>query len=75
MLAVCLIAGGGGSKARELNDTGLLEHWRDTRANAVNQALARYGHDRHIDNCSHAQRSMPPEAKPTRSAGPPLWEL
>jgi ATP-dependent exoDNAse (exonuclease V) alpha subunit len=69
MLTLRPLSGEGlGPKAREWNDTGLLEHWREAWADAVNLALRDHGHTIRVDHRSYAERSL--EIEPERKMGP-----
>ncbi|WP_343066718.1 MobQ family relaxase [Gellertiella hungarica] len=51
MLTMREIAGDGfGKKDRTWNETSLIEHWRETWQDAVNQALERAGHASRVDH-------------------------
>lgn len=59
---------GFGKKRREWNDRALLEHWRSSWAEHVNEALERHGIDARVDHRSHADRGL--ELLPQPKLGP-----
>ena len=65
MLTLRPIAGDAfGAKAREWNDTAVLEQWRGAWAEAVNTALARHGHAANVDHRSLVDRGLALEPEP-----------
>ncbi len=65
MLTLRPLAGDGlGPKAREWNDTALLEHWRAAWSASVNTALAAAGASEHVDHRSYSERGLPFEPEP-----------
>ena len=65
MLTLRPIANGAfGTKAREWNDTAILETWREAWADAVNIALAAHGHVGRVDHRSHLDRDLALEPEP-----------
>lgn len=62
-----------GPKARDWNETELLEHWRAAWADAVNQALARHRHAARVDHRSYADQGLALEAEP--KMGPVATEM
>ena len=57
-----------GKKAREWNDKGLFERWREAWAEVVNRHLALNGFDQRIDHRSYAEQGIVLE--PTLHRGP-----
>lgn len=65
MLTLRELTGEGfGKKAREWNDTGLLEGWRERWARDQNQALERGGHAARVDHRSYEARGLDREPEP-----------
>lgn len=64
---------GFGKKAREWNETTLLEHWREQWAIAINQALERHGHASRVDHRSLAAQGLDREPEP--KVGPIATEI
>ena len=68
-----LVGDGFGNKAREWNDTELLEEWREHWANAVNRELERYGLEARVDHRSLADQGIDREPEP--KLGPIATEM
>ena len=59
-----LTADGFGPKARDWNDSALLEHWRAAWSSSVNDALAARGVSQRVDHRSYSARGLPFEPEP-----------
>jgi ATP-dependent exoDNAse (exonuclease V) alpha subunit len=69
MLTMRELSGSGfGLKAREWNDTDLLEQWRERWAHAVNRQLERYGHAARVDHRSLEDQGIDREPEPKQGA-------
>jgi hypothetical protein len=65
LLTLRVITGDGfGPKAREWNDTAMLEGWRSAWSEATNRALASHGHAERVDHRSYAAQGVDREAEP-----------
>ncbi len=68
-----ITAEGFGPKARDWNDSALLEHWRAAWSAAVNDALAAHGSAARVDHRSYHARGLPLEPEP--KMGPVATEM
>jgi ATP-dependent exoDNAse (exonuclease V) alpha subunit len=64
---------GFGNKERAWNDEKLLEHWRESWGQSVNQALERGGHAERVDHRSYADQGIDREPEPKQ--GPVATEM
>lgn len=61
-------ADGFGKKAREWNDRGQLEHWREAWAEHQNRTLERHGHEARVDHRSLEDQGI--DREPQQHMGP-----